>query len=891
VITGTKLGPYEIVSPLGEGGMGEVYRAKDTRLGREVALKVLPAAVSRDADRLRRFELEARSTSELNHPNILTVFDVGVHDGTSFIVSELLEGETLREALDGAPLSVRKAVDYAQQIARGLAAAHERGIVHRDLKPENIFITADGRAKILDFGLAKLTQSEESGAQTQIPTRRVNTDPGAVMGTVGYMAPEQVRGRKVDHRADIFSFGAVLYEMLSGRRAFRGESAVDTLSAILKEDPPDLSESNRTISPALERLMLHCLEKDPAARFHSASDLAFALEALSGSTASAQDATTALSLSTPRAKWRARLPWLVAGLAALVAALALASAFLRRAPEPEVRAVRFTIQVPENVSQIGPPVVSPDGRRLVFRLNSPGGKDMLWVRPLDSTDAQPLAGTEDGAQPFWSPDSRAVAFFTPSSGLKKVELSGGPAQTLTEAQVNFGGSWSRDGVIIFSKRGGTGGLYRVPATGGEAVAVTTPDAARKEISHAWPYFLPDGRHFLFLARSTQQENDAICVGSLDSKETKRLLSADSSMAYAPPGYLLYVRENTLMAQPFDAERLELTGEPFPVAREVAANQSNARGMFSVSPGGVLAFRSGSVISNQLSWFDRSGKRLEIISSQPARGFTPRLSPDEKRVAIDRTDPQTPGNSDIWLLDLARGSSTRFTFEAGDEGTPVWSPDGASVVFYSERNGSTAIYRKPASGAGEGEALVTSAERKFVNDWSPDGRFILYQQLSPQTNWDLWLLPLDGERKPTPFVQTNFVEAQGNFSPDGKWIAYTSSESGQWQVYVRSFPDAGGKWMASTEGGAQPQWRSDGRELYYVAPDRKLMAVEVGGDSAAFAAGVPKPLFEIRNVGGFPAGGGYDAARDGKRFLVNSPTQEESPRPITVVLNWTADLKR
>ena len=874
--------------------MGEVYRARDSRLGRDIAIKVLPVSFSGDPERLRRFELEACAASELNHANILAIYDIGTHDGISYIVSELLEGETLRDRLEASVIPTRKAIDYALQLARGLAAAHGKRIVHRDLKPENIFITGDGTVKILDFGLARRTGPPGAdGAESEAPTMRPNTDPGAVLGTVGYMSPEQVQGRAADHRADIFSFGVILYEMLSGTRAFRGESAVETMNAILKENPPDLSETNKVIAPALERVVCRCLEKKPDERFQSASDLAFAIEALSGSTVNSQQtATDAVPVSpqTRATQWRGRLPWLVAGLATLVAALAVALPFLRRAPVAESRAVRFTIAAPENMFQIGPPILSPDGSRVVFRLSAPGGKDRLWVRPLDSTDAQPLAGTEDSGQPFWSPDGRAVAFFTPSGDLKKVELSGGPAQTLAEAQGNAGGAWSRDGVIIFTKRGATGGLHRIPATGGEAVPVTTLDEARKETGHAWPHFLPDGRHFLFLARNSQRENSAIYVGALDSKETKRLVSVDSSMAYAPPGYLLYVRDNTLMAQTFDADRLELAGEPFPVVKEVISNQGNARGMFSVSAGGVLAYRTGTVIDTKLLWFDRDGKQLEIIDNQPARGFTHRLSPDEKRVAIDRADPQTQGTTDIWLLELARGSSTRFTFEAADEGSPVWSPDGGSVAFYSDRDGSHGIYRKPASGTGEGEALVSSADMKFVNDWSPDGRFILYQQFSQQMNWDLWLLPLDGERQPKPLLQTNFVEGQGRFSPDGKWFAYTSTESGQWQVYVRNFPDAGGKWMVSTDGGAQPNWRGDGRELFYVAPDRNMMAVEVKGDSAMFEAGVPRPLFEMRSLGGFP-GGGNDVTRDGKRFLVNMPAQEENPRPITIVLNWTADLKR
>ena len=887
---GARLGHYEILSPLGEGGMGEVYRARDTSLGREVAVKILPPGVAADPERMRRFELEAVSTSELNHPNILTIYALGAHEGTSYIVSELLEGDSLRERVSAGALPPRKAAEYARQIACGLAAAHRRQIAHRDLKPENIFVTDDGVVKILDFGLARRTGAAEREGSTEAATVRVNTNPGTVMGTAGYMSPEQVQGRAADHRSDIFSFGCVLYEMLTGRRAFRKESAVETMNAILNEEPPEVSEAGGHVPPALGRVVARCMEKRPEDRFQSASDLAFALEALSATSVNSQQTATALSAPPALSAWRSRLPWLVAALAALAAALAVALPLLRRAPEQAAQAVHFTINPPENMQQIGPPVVSPDGRRVVFRLNSPGGEDRLWVRELDSTAAQPLAGTEDGAQPFWSPDGRVVAFFTPG-GLKKVEVSGGPPQTLTRMEGNFGGTWGRDGVIIFAHRGGAGGLRRVAASGGEPVALTTPDAGRQEISHAWPSFLPDGRHFLFLARSAQRENSAIYVGSLDSQEVKRLITADSSMAYAPPGYLLYVRENTLMAQAFDADRLEVAGEPFPVAREVAANFTNARAMFSVSANGVLAFRSGTVTGNQLAWLDRAGKRLGVLGSQPGRYSAARLSPDEKRVAIDRVDPQTPGSADVWLLELARGSSTRFTFDAADDGTPVWSPDGTSVAYYSNRDGSTVIHRKPASGAGEGEALASSAEPKFVNDWSPDGRFILYQQFAPQTNWDLWLLPLEGERKPAPFLQTSFVEIQGRISPDGKWIAYTSSESGQWQVYVRSMSEAGGKWMVSTDGGAQPHWRGDGRELFYLAPGRNLMAVQVKGDAATFEAGVPSPLFEMQSVGGFPGGGGYDATRDGKRFLVSMTTQDENPRPITVVLNWTADLKR
>ncbi|MFN2482222.1 MAG: protein kinase [Pyrinomonadaceae bacterium] len=578
-----RLGPYEIVSPLGEGGMGEVYRAKDTRLGREVALKVLPAAVSRDADRLRRFGLEAQSTSELNHPNILTVFDVGAHDGTSYIVSELLEGETLREALDDAPLSVRKAVDYAQQIARGLAAAHERGVVHRDLKPENVFVTSDGRIKILDFGLAKVTErTGGDAAQTNVPTRKINTDPGTVMGTVGYMSPEQAAGRRVDHRSDIFSFGAVLYEMLTGKRAFRGDTAIETLNAILKEDPPEFSSvSNRALPPALESVVSHCLEKKPERRFQSASDVAFALEALSAHSGS--NSTTIISHApTARAMNRERLIWIGVSSLLFLAAAALAFIHFSRA-QTATRTVRLSLATPERATSPARVTVSPDGARVVFVARSAEGKRVLWVRPLDALAAQPLAGTDDAVAPFWSPDSRSVGFFA-NGKLLKVDAAGGRPQALCDAGENRGGAWSRDGVILF---GGVEGLYRVSAQGGTPQLATKIDP--KEEAHRWPYFLPDGRHFVFLADAATTEDHHIRVGSLDSQESRILFGAVSTVAYAPPGYLLYVSQGALVAQGFDAVALKLTGDPATVAEHIAEVGQNHEFDFSVSEGGVLAY--------------------------------------------------------------------------------------------------------------------------------------------------------------------------------------------------------------------------------------------------------------------------------------------------------------
>ncbi|HEV8132988.1 MAG TPA: protein kinase [Acidobacteriota bacterium] len=890
--SGTKLGRYEIRSQIGEGGMGEVYLARDTPLGRDVAVKVLPSTYSGDAERLHRFEQEACAASALNHPNILSIYDVGTHNGSPYVVSELLQGQTLRQRISGTTLAQKRAIDYALLIAHGLAAAHEKGIVHRDLKPDNLFITNDGRVKILDFGLAKLTGAGNTElSQTSIPTRRVDTDPGKVMGTVGYMSPEQLKGRAVDQRTDIFSFGAILYEMLSGRRAFHGESAAETMSAILKEDPPELSDTNKTVSPALERLVSHCLEKNPEARFHSARDLAFALEAIAGPTSSPTQAVTSITKLPARAWVGEKLPWVLTGVLALVviASLPFAILYFRRSPGQTPPVTRFFIYPPEKAYFGGSFTVSPDGRRVILRINSEG-KVLLWVQALDSLTAKPLAGTEDASYPFWSPDSRFIGFFS-GGKLKKIEVTGGPAQTLCDAPVARGGTWNRGGVIVFAPTA-SGALYRVPAGGGTPAPLTMLDASREETSHYHPSFLPDSRHFLFLANSPHQESAGIYVGTLDSRETKLLVNTDASAAYAPPGYLLFLRDRTLMAQSFDADRLELTGEPFPVAEQVDRLGQGVRyALFSVSETGVLVYRSGSSDNVQLIWFDRAGKQLGAIAPK-GNYATPWLSPDEKRVAVGHVEPNAR-NSDIWLIELARGTPTRFTFGQRDSTTPIWSPDGSRVVFSSDRDGLMNLYQRAASGTGNDEILLKSDNHKLCNDWSLDGKLILYSAYPKGGNGDLWVLPISGQQKPFPFLQTEFNEAQGRFSPDGKWIAYASNESGTWQVYVQSFPFPGGKWQVSTNGGAQPQWRRDAKELFYISADRKLMAVDVKANGSTFDAGAPKELFELRlQTVGLPGPRNYYAvAADGRRFLVASVPEERISTPTTVVLNWTADLKK
>ena len=882
---GTKLGPYEIVSPVGAGGMGEVYRAHDARLGREVAIKVLPTDYAGDPDRLRRFEQEACASSALNHPNILSIYDVGNHDGSPYVVSELLVGETLRKRIAGSPLTQRRAIDYALQIAHGLAAAHEKGIIHRDLKPDNIFITNDGRVKILDFGLAKLTHIDgnKTQSQSQIPTRRADTESGVVIGTVGYMSPEQLKGRAVDQRSDIFSFGAILYEMLSGRRAFHGESPAETMSAILKEDPAELSNANKSVSPAVERLVNHCLEKNPESRFHSASDLAFALEAMSSSSTSTQ--TVDIAAFKQRRMTRREM---IFGSIALVAVVALAVALLvpyfRQAPT-EARAVRFFINPPEK-SGFGPFAISPDGLRLAFVASDPTGKALLWLRPLDSPNAQPLSGTEDAIYPFWSPDSLFIGFFA-GGKLKKIELSGGTVQTLCAAPIPRGGSWSSSGVIVFGPSPNEP-LYQVPVAGGPASPLTKLEPLHQEASHRWPHFLPDGRHFLYSVLGGPQ-SQGIYLTSLDGKEKQRLLNIPSSIAmYAAPGYLLFRRESTLMAQAFDVGQFQLKGDSFPVAEQVGFDLSTFQTYFSVSQNGVLAYSAATGGKTQLTWIDRSGKELGLVG-QPGNYIRPSLSPDGKRVAVDGSDLQ--GNRDVWLIDLANGNPTRFTFDPGQDLFAVWSPDGNRIVFGSDRAGPRNLYQRSATGASKEEVLLKTDFNAYAADWSRDGRYIAYVINDPKTKIDVWVLPLFGDQKPFGFAMTEASERGARFSPDGRWLAYVSDESGIPQVCVQSFPASGGKWQVSTDGGYHLAWRRDGKELFYVSSDRKMMAVEINGEGASFEAGAPKVLFDMRVNTFTGSQAQFAVTPDGQKFLIANTFGESRSEPITVALNWTADLKR
>jgi serine/threonine protein kinase/Tol biopolymer transport system component len=697
----------------------------------------------------------------LNHPHICALYDIGQQNGFDFLVMEYLEGETLANRLLKAALPLDQAFRYAIEIADALEQAHRHGITHRDLKPGNVMLTRSG-AKLLDFGLAKLRGPEPVWSDhSSLPTEaRALTEKGTLLGTLQYMAPEQLEGKEADARTDIFAFGALLYEMGTGRKAFEGKSQASLIAAILEHEPQPISTLQPMTPPALDRVVKKCLVKDPEERWQSAHDLRYMLKWIAE--AGSQTGLGAAALT--RRSSRSRLAWVVAAFG-ILAALGFAAAYFHRTPA-KVRAIRFTIPPPEKTDFRYTLSISPDGRLLVSSVMDVSGQVLLWVRPLDSLSAQPLPGTENGTLPFWSPDSRFVGFFA-AGKLKKLEVSGGTPQTLCDAPAPWIGTWNRNGVILFTPSLNSP-LYRVSAAGGKAVPVTTLDPSRQEVGHRFPQFLPDGRHFLYLVSSAQKENSAIYVGSLDSKQTQRLLGADSNVAYAPPGYLLYVRGGTLLAQPFEARDLQLTGEPLPVAQQVLEAQGAAR--FSVSENGVLVYRSGAQ-KTQLVWLDRGGRQLSSIGA-PGYYLCPWLSPEENRVAVQQFDPQTRVG-DIWLLDLLRGTSSRLTFDQSEDYFPIWSPDGSRIAYSKGQRGLRNLYQKLSSGAGNEEILLESTDSKVPEDWSPDGRFITYTSFNlnnPKNQSDLWVLPLFGERKPIPYLQSEFNEVQARFSPDGRWIA-------------------------------------------------------------------------------------------------------------------------
>ena len=901
IAAGTRLGPYEVVAPLGAGGMGEVYRARDTRLDRTVAIKVLPAHLSEKPALRQRFEREARALSSLSHPHICVLHDIGRENSVDFLVMEYLEGETLAARLEKGPPPTEQVLRYGIEIADALDKAHRQGVIHRDLKPGNIMLTKAG-VKLLDFGLAKAATNVVAASLASLSSAPTQTEPltgaGTIVGTLHYMAPEQLEGLEADARTDIFALGAVLYEMASGQKAFPGKSQASIIAAVLSSEPRALTELQPLTPPALERLVRTCLAKDPDERWQTAHDVGLNLKwiAEAGSQAGMPAPVVA------RRQWRQRLVW--AGLAlALVAAAAasLGTVYYARQARELSRTVRAALPPPENAS-FGTIAISPDGRQLAFTARDTSAREMLWVRALDSLAAQALAGTEGAVFPFWSPDSRFIGFFA-GGKLKKIEATGGPPQTLCDAPVGRGGTWNREGVIVFAPDV-TGPLHQVSAAGGVPSPVTHLSESRKESNHRWPTFLPDGRHFLYLAFGTgeQAESNAILVGSLDGGEPKRLVDASSNMAYAPPrhgqgGHLLFVRQGTLLAQPFDAADLELTGDAFPVAERVQQRPWTGAALtgFSVSENGVLVYQpEGEDSGGRLIWHDRSGKKLGALG-EPGFYNNPQLSPDGKRVAVHSIDPQAR-NGDVWVFDLVRGTRSRFTFDAGMDSHPIWSPDSSRIVFAGGRKGTFDLYQKAASGAGAEELVLESQVRERSSSWSLDGRYIAFDRAA-QGGDDLWVLPLAGDRRPFPVLQTSFDDEWPMFSPSGRWIAYQSNESGQFQVYVLPFQvnaqgqllaGAGGKWMVSTGGGTQPVWRRDGKELYYLAADNKLMAVEVRETLTSIEFGAPKALFDVAP---WRSPRYYTATADGQRFLVVGAEQTGPPLPLMLVMNWAGELKK
>jgi Tol biopolymer transport system component len=890
LVSGTKLGPYEIQSPLGAGGMGEVYRARDTRLERSVAIKVLPAVLSSDAERKQRFEREARTISSLNHPNICALYDVGSQDGLEYLVLEYVEGETLEKRLEKGPLPTELLLRHALEIADALEKAHRNGVIHRDLKPANIMLTKSG-AKLLDFGLAKWSAagaSQEETLKTLTAAATKLTEQGTIVGTFRYMAPEQLEGKEADARTDIFALGEVLYEMVTARAAFAGKTKASLIAAILSAEPALISTLQPMTPPALERLVRGCLEKDPDERWQTAHDVKLQLRAIAegGSQSGLPPPVSA------RRKIRERLGWAAAAVAALLAAV-FALGYFQRAPS-EARAIRAYIKPMANSSFVfagsgaGGFALSPDGRHLAYVATTPEGKVLLWVRPLDSLQPQPLAGTEGAAFPFWSPDSRFVGFFA-GGKLKKIEASGGPPLTLCDAATGRGGTWNREGAILFTPSVGSP-VHRISAAGGAATPVTALDASKNEASHRWPYFLPDGRHFLYVAGSAftprESPTNSILVGSLDSKESKLLLHTHANAIYTSE-HILFVRQNTLMAQPFDAKRLELTGEAFPIADPVQEDEGRFLGVFSASENGVLTYVEGaSGPDRQLVWVDRSGKKLGEVPGADAYD-DPQISPDGKRLSFTLETSLY----DIWVYDIARGVKTRLTFgssssQANQGG--LWSPDGRQIAYSCTRPAKFGICLRPSDGSGKEEVIHPGNEQpRYPTDWSPDGKVLTYYESGLGTR-EIWMLPLTGERKPYPFLQSQFSQLGALFSPDGKWVAYFSIESGRPEIYVVPFPGPGGKWQVSTGGGTWPRWRRDGKEIFYLSPDNKVMAAEVKPSGSSFEIGTVRALFETRpyRAGGAP----FDVTADGQRFIVLYAA-EQPTAAITLVVNWTSEAKK
>lgn len=896
----TKINRYEIRAKLGAGGMGEVYRAYDEKLNRDVAIKVLPSAFSQDHDRLRRFEQEAQAAGALNHPNILAVYDVGMHDGSPYIVSELLDGEELRDQLKDGTLPQRKALDYARQIAEGLAAAHERGITHRDLKPENLFVTAAGRVKILDFGLAKLRPRRNESTSSEVATQKQITDPGTVMGTVSYMSPEQVRGHEADHRSDIFSFGSILYEMLSGQRAFQRETLAETMTAILKEEPTELSEISITTNPQLDRIVRRCLEKKPERRFHSAHDLGFALEALFTPSGSVNQLSSTAESHRPgvgsRIFKREHLGWIVAAFVVAAAVIAVTFAYFRGAPNTSWGVKQFTLAQPSEgavVLQSAPALLfSPDGSHVVSTMLV-SGKSQLFDRPLASAVARPIDGTQGAADPFFSPDGKWIGFFA-GGALKKVPLSGGEAETLCKAENSRGGTWASDGSIVFTP-GTDAPLYRVSANGGSVEAISTIDVNAKERSHRWPHALPGGNAILFsVAYQTGNPLDDANVAVLDRKsgQHRTIIKGGVFARYLAPGYIVYARRSSLVAVPFDVERLGVTGAPVTVQENVMMSKGNGRVQFSISDNGDLVYVEGRSDDSRdaaqpLVWVDLRGSE-QVLSEVRQRYSKPRLSPDGQWLFVEVADPEAA----IWSYNLQRGTLSRVTHGGVSYG-PLPSPDGQRVAYEATRDGVAGTLIAQVDGSGE-QRLSSTKRLHLPTSWTPDGTALAITAGAESGYLEVWVIPIDGDHTPQILVQGPFNAGGARFSPDGRWVAYVSDESGRNEVYLRPYPQAGARIQISAEGGTQPVWSPNGRELFFRNRDHMFVVKMTLGSQ--IVAGKPQVLFsrslpEDSSGPAYDLIADYDVSRDAQRFVMPKYSVASGNAPnARVILNWSEELK-
>jgi len=889
---GSNVGHYRIVRSLGAGGMGEVYRAHDTKLGREVALKILPESVSADSERRARFAREARALAALNHPNIAQVH--GFEDGEpiSALIMELVEGEDLSERIRRGAIPYDEALAIARQIGEALQAAHDRGIVHRDLKPGNIKVREDGTVKVLDFGLAKaLDQGSGTGDQgsgnpaiSPTITTPAMTLQGVILGTAAYMSPEQAKGRVVDKRADIWAFGCVLHEMLTGRKTFAGDDVSDTLASILKSDVDWTG-----VPPSTLRLLKKCLEKDPRKRLHDIGDAWDLLD----------DQAARVEPAPSRSSW---LPWTLAALFAVSTVGVAWLHFFEPPPSPQPSA-RFLIAPPSKQDFGIYLSLSPDGRRLAFTTGQSGSAvgGTLWVRDLESLDARPLPGTENSSSPFWSPDGKFIAF-ADGTALKKIEVSGGPPQKIADSPTAVGlGAWNKDGLIVFGTRG-IGPLYRVPASGGTPVPLTAINESQAERGHSFPVFLPDQKRLLYVKLSGRDDIEGVYVRSIDDKPDQdsgaRLLRVTlGPLAVVDHGLgrqLLFIRDSTLMSQPFDADQVQLSGDAQPVAEHVGSAGSFA---FFTAGGDVLAYRTGTssiVNAEQLTWNDRKGNVLARVGDTLAVSFgtsSVSIAPDGRRAAVLISQAVA---ADLWLVDLERGLPTRLTSSEAGEASPVWSPDGRRLAFRSSRVQNVAfdLYWKDVDGTGEETPIVPKLTPGLPNDWSPDGNFILFTRAPDANIVDIFALSVE-QKQVQPVLQTRFAESAARLSADGRWMAYISNESGQNEVYVRPFtiadgkPSVGPKWRVSTTGGVVPRWRRDGKELFYRNAAGDFMAVDVKATGETIQTSAPRQLFPA-----IPGVHAWDVTADGQRFLISTPlrtTAAPVADPVTVVLNWKSRL--